>query len=153
MVIIHLGFSNKHKWILINVALPLTPFFIGGILRLLFSSQLSWDTFEGSEISICLALSSFFIAQSLLSSKPLLDNDDKKYDLKCKIRNYFLLGAFFLLVFSVNVILACLTINMNLVRFETSLEATQIFSFVTSPFMVIFSINTQETYRLTVASI
>lgn len=153
MVTIHLGFSNKNNWIFINVIVPLIPFFVGGILRLLFTAELSWDTFQGSEISICLALLSFFIAQSLLSSKQLLDNDDKKDDLRCTIRNYFLLGTFFLLVFSVNVILACLTINMHLNHFETSLEATQIFSFTTSPFIVIFSLRTQGTYRLTVTQI
>ena len=122
-------------------------------MRLLLPWQVSWDTFDASEISICLALLSLFTAQSLLGNKQLLDDDEKKDDMRCAIRNHFVLGFLSLFVFSWIVIFNTLAINMHLSQFETGQRVTQMFAFITSPFLVIFCARTQETYRLTVGLI
>lgn len=141
--------SPKRKWIFFSIVVPLIPFFGGGFLRLLFTQKMSWNTFEGSEISICLTLFSFNIAQSLLSCDQILNNKDKEYERKNEIIKYFILGSFFLFVFTLNVILSSLTLDSHLTNFELPRYGVQIFTYFTLPVMVIISLRTQETYRLT----
>lgn len=144
---------SKRNWIIYYVILPLVPFFIGGMIRLLFTLQLSWATFEGSEISICLAILSFFVAQSLLNSHPILNSGEKREDLRRTIDNYYRLGAFFLGLFIVITILNCLINGMNYVRFEPSLQIAQTTAYISPLVMIIISVRTRENYRLMARSL
>lgn len=143
--------SPKQKWIFIAVCIPLFPFITAGLLRLLITWQLDWYTFSGSEITICLALLSFFVAQSLHSCNEILPSSEKEDDRRNATRNYYLLGTFFLVIFVLITIFSTLNSDVAFTakHFNTQLQVMQSISFIASPIMVLIASRTQETYRLT----
>ncbi len=145
-------FTPEHKWIILNIGIPFTPFVIGGLLRLLVTQQLSWNnTFEGSEIAICLALLSFFVAQSLhRCKKPKLDNKDKQGERRNATALYYFLGAVFLAIFVIIVIFTTLNkdVSFTASHFGTQIQIMQGITFVSFPFMAIVASRTQRNYHL-----
>ncbi len=99
-----LEIAPGNRWIILNVAIPFTPFTIGGLFRLWITQQFSWnDTFLGTEIAISLSLLCFMVAQSLHSCKiPKLDNEDKRRERKNDTALYYILGGVFMALFSSN---------------------------------------------------
>jgi hypothetical protein len=147
-----MNISPESKWIILNIGIPFTPFAIGGLLRLLITSQFSWNnTFEGSEIAICLSLLSFFVAQSLhCCRKPKLDNKDKQRERRNATAFYYFLGAVFLTVFVIIVFLTTLNNNVSftLTHFENQIQIMQGITFGALPLMAIFAARTQRIYHL-----
>ena len=144
--------SPESKWITLNIGIPFSPFAIGGLLRLLITYQFSLNnTFEGSEIAICLSLLSFFVAQSLhCCRKPKLDNEDKQRERRNATALYYFLGAVFLAIFVIIVFLTTLNNNVSfaLARFENQIQIMQEIMFGALPLMAILAARTQRTYHL-----
>ena len=136
----------RNKWIFKNVILPLGPFFIGGSLRLLLTGQISLSTFEGSEIAISLALFSFFMGQSLLNCDILLNDDEKTEELKSKVNDFYLVGAFFLIEFALLVVLDTLAISQ---QYSLGYNVMQVISFGSAVPLMFYAFKTQQAYRIT----
>jgi len=119
-------------------------------MRLLVTLQWSWSAFDGSEVAICLALLSFFIGQSLLGCHPILNNKDKREELRIEIVKYYMLGAALLAIFALIVAFNSIVNDLHFALLKTPLLILQIGTeFVGLPFTVILALKTQETYRLT----
>jgi hypothetical protein len=147
-----LKISPENKWIILNIGIPFAPFVIGGLLRLLVTVQFSWNTtFEGSEIAICLALLSFFVAQSLhCCRKPKLDNKDKQRERRNVTAFYYFLGAIFLVIFVIIVFFTTLNNNVSFTtsHFESQIQIMQGIAFGALPLMAIIASRTQRIYHL-----
>lgn len=136
------------KFVLVNVALPLTPFFVGGTIRLILTLHISWDTFSSSELAICLALLAFFINQNLVRSDRILDNSDKQHAIHNETLVYLLAGSCFLFLFVVVTVLSCLVPDPRTAHLVTSLRIFEGLVFLGTPAMIVISLQTQRSYRL-----
>lgn len=48
--------KESTNWILKNIVIPLTPFFIGAILRYIYTGKLSFELFDESELALSMGL-------------------------------------------------------------------------------------------------
>ena len=69
---------SSKTWLVIYLVLPMTPWVLAGVIRLITTSgSMSWNTFSGSELAICLSLLALLVNQSLLKSERILDSEEK----------------------------------------------------------------------------
>lgn len=132
------------------------PFFIGGILRLVFlgqlvSGQTLLSVFKGTEISICLALMCLLVAHSLLNHNEVLNTEEKSLELKDNVHGLYIMGLFFLIVFAVTVILETL-VDTQLLQYSNTLIGAQIFTYCIAPLFLYHLFKIQQTFRLTVTT-
>jgi hypothetical protein len=150
--------ADKHQrivWQIVNVVLPMMPFFLGGGIRLISTQNLDLATFNASDLAICLALLSLSMCQNILNSERVLDNKDKKDEAKSYALIFLLIGIVFLVLFTVIEIYTS-SINDPLMsrndflisRFTTSLECCKIVTFASTPLVLMFSNKAQKTFRL-----
>ena len=98
---------------MINIGLPLTPFLIGGLVRLLALLDFSSGPFVASELAICLAFICILTNQSL-DRKPLLDNDDKKKERATWKRIFLGIAVLLIVLFALIVLFEALVRDLNL---------------------------------------
>ena len=136
-------------WITIYIVVPLLPFLLGGIIRLVISSwNLTWTTFDASELAICFALLCLFINQNLLKNEILLSNSDKEEDIESKALGFLILGIIFIALFIINVLCEATIDFHNVPTLEIPLHTFQLFVFIFTIPTLNFSISVQRSFKL-----
>ena len=135
-------------WILIYILFPLSPFLLGGVIRLVLSRDPTWTTFNASDLAISFALLCLFINQSLLKNEILLPNDDKVEDVELKAYYFLTFSGIFFFLFISNVFCDSIIKYYYMEELETSFHIFQIFVFILSVPAFIMSIKVQQTFKL-----
>ena len=67
------------NWILKNIAIPLTPFFIGAILRYIYTGKLSAELFNESELALSMGLLCIIMIKSTKKIQDEILGDNISY--------------------------------------------------------------------------
>ena len=149
-----------NAWTLVHVLFPLLPFGLGGILRLVSSLKLSWNTFSAPDLAICLGLLALLVSQSLAKMESQsIPNDDPtpearaiKEDRADEVRRQ--IHVFLACAITLIVLFAATTIFESIVHdrgdndFKISLRICQSVTYVSLMFILWLTRRTQQGFRL-----
>ncbi len=138
-------------WIMIYIILPLTPFLLGGIIRLVISGwDLNLDTFNASELSIGFTLLCLFINQDLkkFEMEMPLRNEDKINEVKWKAWGFLIFCFIFMALFIINISIEAVIQFHKVITLEKSLHNFQLFVFLLAIFIAYWSISVQQSFKL-----
>ncbi len=139
--------GSSKAWILVHIIFPLSPFFLGGILRLLISTP-SIDTFSATELAMSLGLLSLFVHQNLVNGKHPLNVGAREDDIKSSATGFIIWAIAFFVFFGAISTLRAVTSNSNAKTLESALRNVQIFVFCIAPFLIIVTCQTQRSFKL-----
>ncbi len=139
--------SSSKAWILVHIMFPLSPFLIGGILRLLISTP-SIDTFSATELAMSLGLLSLFVHQNLVNGKHLLNVGDRENDIRVAATLFTMWAIGFFVLFGCISTLKAIMSNSDAKSFEPALRNVQIFVFCIAPFLIRTTCRTQRSFKL-----
>ena len=136
-------------WTVVHVYFPLVPFGLGGLLRLVTSLDLSWNTFSASDLAICLGLLSLLVSQSLLKAEPhILDDEDKREEAKKQVYLFLFYAVVLIVFFAVTTVFDSLVTDRGYRELNISLRIFQGLTFATLLFMLWVTRRTQQSFRL-----
>lgn len=136
-------------WLVVHVVTPLLPFLLGGTIRLFIRSlTFSWATYSAADLAISLALVAVFVNQSLLNSEPLLDNPDKREDLRGWATVYFHAATGLIALFAVIIALVSVRQDMDVDQLDTPIRLLSAAVFVTAPVLIGVAAATQRSFKL-----
>lgn len=140
---------STKNWVIVYIVFPLIPFLLGSLIRLItLSGRIYWDTFNASELSICLALAAMLINQCLLRSGRLLNSEEKQEDAAGEAMLYLFFGIIFIALFSVMVAFSICVNNLQVEELEIPLRGFQILIWILMPVIIWYIIKTQKSFRL-----
>ncbi len=136
-------------WLIAYIILPLTPFILGSIIRLITASgKVFWITFNASDLAICLALASLIINQSLLRSSRLLDDRDKEEETEGEALLYLVSTIILVAFFALIVAFRFCVDNLQIENLNTPLHVFEVLIFIAMPIMIWLYVKTQRSFRL-----
>lgn len=136
-------------WFLMHICFPLSPFFLGGLIRLITTSfSLAWTTFSASELAISLGLLCVFINQSLLNTERLLDNADKEEETKGAALFFILFAIVLFGLFALIEGFHTAVTQLAVQALETPLRTFQVIVFFLLPVALASSFHVQRNFQL-----
>lgn len=140
-------------WSIVHILFPLSPIFLGALIRACISSDVTWTTFDASNVAVCLALLSLFVYQSLLRTDRPLTTEDKKRE-----RYSFVFVFVILAIFMIGLFAALISTNAFAGASATSAETAETYEralqklalavYCFSGFVVALAMITQQYFRL-----
>ena len=108
----------------------------------------SWNIFSGSELAISLMLLALFLSQSISNSEILLENDDKKEEVREEIWVWLALAFVFAVLFALNVAFDFLVLDLGDKKCEGIVHVFKIVTFLAGLYALKRSISVQHSFRL-----
>lgn len=139
--------GSSKLWILVHIVFPLSPFLLGGILRLLITT-LSIDTFSASELSISLGLLSLFVQQNLINREHPLNTGATEDDVKAAATGFLISAIVFFVFFGSISAIRAVAANSSATTLESALWKLQVFVFCVAPFLIVATYRTQKSFKL-----
>lgn len=108
----------------------------------------SMETFEASELSICLALICLCVNQSLLREPRLLDNDDKRAHVQSEATVFLILALVMIVAFSLLVVFRTLVFDLGSREMLVSLRCVQVATLVVALPVLRRALHAQRSFAL-----
>lgn len=136
------------SWVVIFIILPVAPFLLAGLLRLIIECSFSWDTFSASELAICMSLLCILMNQSLLRSEIHLEDKDRKAE-ATNTAIIFLAWLFFFMAFFGALTSFDIIVNsFHYDKFQNVRHLFQIIIYILSAGMLAHTLSVQRSFKL-----
>lgn len=134
----------------VNIAFPLTPFVLGGLVRCAVSSlSVTWETFSASELAVSLGLLALFVNQSLLNSRGAIDDDfDRREELSGSAVVFLMLAMCSFMLFGLIEGFAVAVNGLGVDELVLPLAIFRTAAFFFLPLVMYLAVRAQESFRL-----
>lgn len=147
---------NKHSlnWIIVNLALPLLPFFLGAFIRTLVCEwDIDWATFSTATLSMSLGFVCLSVNQSITTHPRLLDDEEKAAEASGMANTFLLLAVVNVAFFALCVAFAEIE-RVNSYPVDIQHEMSRIyhsfavFAYLMAPVVCIVALASQRSLKL-----